>query len=85
MTLHPCRGDKEFRERWRDEATPHLQTAIAELECAVAAMPVSYERLLLSRALQTCTLSFGECSRNLDVLTASGRASEVQRSPGARP
>jgi hypothetical protein len=76
MTLHPCRGDKEFRERWRDEATPHLQTAIAELECAVAAMPVSYERLLLSRALQTCTL---------DVLTASGRASEVQRSPGARP
>lgn len=70
---------------WRERVYAHLQSAIVELECAVAEMPVSYERLLLDRALRTCTLSFRECTRNLDVLTARGRASEVERSPGARP
>ena len=82
MSVHPHRVDKEFRGRWRDEATPHLQTAIVELECAVAAMPASYERLLLSRALRTCTLSFRECTRNLDLLAARGRSSEPRQ---ARP
>lgn len=82
MNPHPQRVDEEFRERWRDEAASHLRTAIVELEGAVAAMPANYERLLLSRALRTCTLSFRECTRNLDLLATRGRASEPRR---ARP
>lgn len=70
---------------WRERVCSHLQSAILELESAVAEMPVSYERLLLDRALRTCTLSFRECARNLDVLTAGGRSREVERFPGARP
>jgi hypothetical protein len=70
---------------WRERVCSHLQRAIVELECAVAEMPVSFERLLLDRALRTCTLSFSECARSLDLLAAGGRSSEVEHQRGARP
>lgn len=69
--------------RWGEDVAPHLQSAIIELESALAAMPVSYERLLLNRALRTCTLSFRECARNLD-LVAGGGAGRVERPRGVR-
>jgi hypothetical protein len=64
---------------WREDVCSHLQAAIAELECAVAEMPASYERLLLTRALRTCGLSLSECARNLDRLAVRRGVGQAER------
>lgn len=71
--------------RWRAAAAPHLQSAITELERAVAAMPASLERLLLNRALRTCALSLRACTRISDRRAFSESSSRTAGRRGVRP
>ena len=76
----PARSRYAAEAAWRAQAATHLQGAIAELEQAALGMPVSRERVLVDRALQTTAQTFRACTRNLEL---ARRHLETQATPTA--